>query len=387
MSPRTRRGFTLIELLVVIAIIAVLIALLLPAVQAAREAARRSQCVNNLKQIGLALHNYHQTNDRFPMGQTRAAHQLNYAGSPPYAGWTEWGAQAMLLPFMEQNAVYSSINFYFAGGYDYASFANGTAWTTVINAYLCPSDGNAGPGRPGIGTGTPATNSYRGSVGTTTAPYWDSTFNAPGYGGCGSDPFNINGGQPGCMAQSTGMFAYWVPYGLRDVTDGSSNTVAFSETLATDNGPTGPTKRMYAVTGVGGATTAEASDASRLPLARILTGLNACTTAFQSQALSGTNISKVPGIRWGWGATTITLFHTIVPPNSKQYAWNSCRDQCPGCGGDDSIFANAQSNHAGGVNVLMADGSVRFVKDSINMQTWMAIGTRANNEVVDANSY
>src|SRR2546421_3459108 len=99
MTP-PRRGFTLIELLVVIAITAVLIPLLLPAVQAAREAARRSQCVNNLKQIGLALHNYHQTTDRFPMGKSQAANGPNYAGG--YAGWTEWSAQALMLPYIEQ---------------------------------------------------------------------------------------------------------------------------------------------------------------------------------------------------------------------------------------------------------------------------------------------
>ncbi len=397
MSPSTRRGFTLIELLVVIAIIAVLIALLLPAVQAAREAARRSQCVNNLKQIGLALHNYHSTNDKFPMGQSRSSNANapangigTYGG---YAGWTEWGAQAMLLPYMEQNAIYSAINFNYCGGYNYGSYANGTAWTTVINAYLCPSDGNAGNGRPGFGTGTPATNSYKGSIGTTTQPYWstqapaNNPFNTAGYGSCGSDPFFIQGGTPGCVAASTGMFCYWVPYGLRDATDGSSNTVCYSESLCSDGGPVSPFKRIYGVTGVGGAGIGQVPNVTMVPLATTLTALQACTTAYQQGALTNTNISLVPGVRWGWGATTISLFNTIVPPNSKQYAWNSCRDQCPGCGGDDSDYSNAQSNHSGGVNCLMTDGSVRFIKDSINMQTWWSIGTRAGNEVVDANSF
>ncbi len=111
MKSRIERGFTLIELLVVIAIIAVLIALLLPAVQAAREAARRAQCVNNLKQIGLAMHNYHSTNDSFPQGHSQAAHLGGYSGG--YAGWTEWSAQAELLGFMEQGPIYNTINFNF----------------------------------------------------------------------------------------------------------------------------------------------------------------------------------------------------------------------------------------------------------------------------------
>src|SRR5271168_4141215 len=104
-AARVSRGFTLIELLVVIAIIAVLIALLLPAVQAAREAARRGQCVNNLKQIGLAMHNYFQTHDRFPPGKSEAADQLGYSDKQ-YAGWTEWSASAVMLPYLEQGPLF-----------------------------------------------------------------------------------------------------------------------------------------------------------------------------------------------------------------------------------------------------------------------------------------
>src|SRR5436305_12657227 len=101
MSLRSRRGFTLIELLVVIAIVAVLIALLLPAVQAAREAARRSQCVNNLKQIGLGMHNYHQAIDVFPVGQG-----AGWTNATTSGGWAQWSAHAMMLPYMEQTAIY-----------------------------------------------------------------------------------------------------------------------------------------------------------------------------------------------------------------------------------------------------------------------------------------
>jgi prepilin-type N-terminal cleavage/methylation domain-containing protein/prepilin-type processing-associated H-X9-DG protein len=384
MSKRFRRGFTLIELLVVIAIIAVLIALLLPAVQAAREAARRSQCVNNLKQIGLALHNYHQTNDKFPQGQSESADQLGYSDKA-YAGWTEWSAQAELLGYMEQAPIYNAINFYYCGGYNYGQVCNGTAWSRVITTFLCPSDANAGfGGAPGPGTGPPNINSYRGSVGTTTAPYWSNLQNSAGYGGCRPDPLFIAGGNPGCQPNSTGLFAYWVCFGLRDCLDGSSNTVAFAESLVGDPTGTNILHRNNSVTGVTAAAAAEAYDASALNYQTvIIPALQACTQAY----LSGTNLSTVNGNRWGWGATTMTLFNTVVTPNSQQYKWNSCRDQCAGCGPDDSLFSNAQSNHPGGVNVLFGDGSVHFVKDSINPQTWMALGTRANQEVISANSY
>jgi prepilin-type N-terminal cleavage/methylation domain-containing protein/prepilin-type processing-associated H-X9-DG protein len=385
MSLKTRRGFTLIELLVVIAIIAVLIALLLPAVQAAREAARRAQCTNNLKQIGLALHNYHQATDKFPPGHSQSAHQPNYAGG--YAGWTEWSAHALMLPYMEQAPIYNSINFSFCSGYDYGQTCNMTAVTTLIPSFLCPSDQNAGNGHPTGGTGYPNTNNYRGSVGTTSLPNWGNTqpppsgAQGPGYGGC--QPNNILAGGPtGCQPQSTGLFVYWFSNGLRDCTDGSSNTVAFSESLVGDQ-TSSPQRRNNSVTGVGGAAGGNNYDASSLPLATLTTALQACTTAYKS----GTNISNLNGNRWGWGATTMTLFHTIVTPNSQQNPWNSCRFDCGGCGPDDSSFSNAQSNHSGGVNVLMADGSCKFVKDSVNQITWMAIGTKANGEVVSSDSY
>ncbi|MDG3004801.1 DUF1559 domain-containing protein [Paludisphaera mucosa] len=379
MKLRKRSGFTLIELLVVIAIIAVLIALLLPAVQSAREAARRSQCVNNLKQIGLGLHNYHQAIGSFPQGQSQATNLENYPG---YAGWTEWSAQSLMLPYMEQTPLYNSINFAFCGGYDAGANINGTAWTSLVAGFLCPSDGNAGRGAIPRGTGPGNSNSYRGSIGTTTAR-WEQW---PGYSSCRPDPFNKTGGPPNCNPYSTGVFVYYAVNGLRDITDGSSNTIAFSESLVGDPAGVSVARPNNSITGSG--STNLVQDASTLSDQILAQSLQACTTAYKAGATNGnTNISNANGSRWGWGATTMTLFHTIVPPNSKQYPWNSCRPDCGGCGPDDAAYSNAQSNHSGGVNVLMSDGSVKFIKDSVNMRTWMALGTKAGGEVVGSDSY
>ena len=381
-SSKIQRGFTLIELLVVIAIIAVLIALLLPAVQAAREAARRTQCVNNLKQIGLAMHNYHSGNNSFPQGHSEAASQAGYSGG--YAGWTEWSAQAEMLPFMEQTPIYNAINFSFCAGYNYGFLCNSTGAYATINSFLCPSDNNANgavfsPGSTGFGS-TPNNNSYRGSVGTTSLSGYG------GYGGNQPDPFNIlpANQKPNGTSNSTGVFSYWVAYGLRDITDGSSNTIAFGESLVGDPANVTGAKRSNAVLGVTAAAQYDTLDAStQLANGNLATALNACTSAYKSN----TGISNDNGNRWAWGAVGMTLFNTIVPPNSNQYAWTSCRTSCPGCSADDSSYSNAQSNHPGGSNLMMADGSVKFIKSTISMQTYMAIGTRAGGEVISADAY
>jgi prepilin-type processing-associated H-X9-DG protein len=290
---------------------------------------------------------------------------------------------------MEQAPIYQSINFYFCGGYNYGSVVNASAWTTVLGVFLCPSDSNAGATKPSITnyTGAPNTNSYRGSVGTTTAQYWTSAGPAgPGYASCSPDPYNLQGGQPGCAPQSTGMFCYWIPYGIRDCLDGTSNTVCFSESLVGNATSSTNQTRTNAITGVSGAQVADAMDVSMLPNATLQTALLACTNAYYNNP-SNTNITNVVGNRWGWGATTETLFHTIVTPNSQLQKWNSCRSSCGGCGPDDSSYSNAQSNHPGGVNCLMSDGSVKFIKDSVNVKTLRGLVTLMGGEVLDASSY
>ena len=163
-SRRSLRGFTLIELLVVIAIIAVLIALLLPAVQSAREAARRAQCTNNLKQIGLAMHNYNTANNTFPPGTSATFNPLNVNnGGSLCMAWSSWSAQSLMLPYLEQTPIYNAANFMLDPINDPQGY-NTTAFFTKINAFLCPSDGNAGQGQSGTNA---MLNSYYASIGTT----------------------------------------------------------------------------------------------------------------------------------------------------------------------------------------------------------------------------
>ena len=168
-SKKIQRGFTLIELLVVIAIIAVLIALLLPAVQSAREAARRIQCTNNLKQIGLAMHNYHTANNSFPQG---CAASFNTAPYGPCIAWSGWSAQSLLLPYVEQSTIYNAANFNLDPfSTPISPVVNGTVVYAKVASFLCPSDGNAGNGGVGganNGIAAALINSYYASEGTTT---------------------------------------------------------------------------------------------------------------------------------------------------------------------------------------------------------------------------
>ena len=173
------------------------------------------------------------------------------------------------------------------------------------------------------------------------------------------------------------------PYGDPGNMTGTSQTIAFSELLVStpsaDN-----TKRANGVTGAPDSDTYRRLDGSlQVNIAGTLAGLQACTTAFQG----GSNISNLTGRKWMWGNMSFNLFNTIVPPNSKVYRWGSCRYGCGGCNPDDSSFANASSNHSGNVQVLMSDGSVRSIKDSITMQIWMVLGTVANGETVSSDSY
>jgi prepilin-type N-terminal cleavage/methylation domain-containing protein/prepilin-type processing-associated H-X9-DG protein len=317
--PMKRRGFTLIELLVVIAIIAILIALLVPAVQKVREASSRTQCINNLKQIGLALHNHHASEKCFPAGCLNA---------PYSAGTTASGASALvqLLPYLDQANLFNKADL----NQLIQSAANDPSVTTQeVALFLCPSD---------ISTGKESNYgrcNYLASIGADARtnnvdPTTGGAFHRPAFS---STPGSSKG------------------WRITHFTDGTSNTAAYAEIKRGPMTTTVPAELM--VYNVG-------SVANTAP-----TGCTGTTGASFDYA----------GGAYFRGTVLWTAFynHTVRPNDSTFY---NCVD--------GSFLAGhiaARSYHSGGVNVLLADGSARFVANSITLQTWMAIGTRGGNDV------
>jgi prepilin-type N-terminal cleavage/methylation domain-containing protein len=328
LSNFRQRGFTLIELLVVIAIIAVLIALLLPAVQQAREAARRSQCKNNLKQLGLALHNYHDSFNLFPMGHTRSND-----GSGGVTGWRGYSLHAMILPYIDQAPLYSRINF--NQHFDHAD--NTASRRTRIAAFLCPSD-TVFPGSAETGN-----NNYSGSMGPSFGQYITP------------------------LGQRDGFFNFDVIVRMSDIRDGTSNTICMSEQFVGDNNNAAYTAGDV-VRGI-----AFAGSTKYKPTRGDLETYGAACVAGQA------NHHSHGGRDWAVGMPAQTLFNTAAPPN---WRFPTCQE-CVGCGWMDSqgIFP-ARSRHVGGVHILMGDGAVRFASENIDLGTWQNLGSIRGNEPI-----
>jgi len=361
-----RRGFTLIELLVVIAIIAVLIALLLPAVQSAREAARRIQCVNNLKQIGLACHNYHDTYLKYPPGAITRTPAQQAAGA-----WGHWSSQAvswriLIAPELEQTNIFNTVNFmihpYDDGGQSWA-----TAWYTYMSVFSCPSDGSPrfvpnndldhgtqpfiqnAPAPPGNPTGArmvPVTN-YSMSYGDNylIAPIsgwapnpWETLYPIP----VGMQRIGWNGfwGTTGVVPPQSGDveagmrgFADYRTMGCTDiagVTDGTSNTILVGEVLPEQDA----NNEVWGTTGCGAGVCVPINLKTNLP----------CSVA------------------GGFGSTN--------------YA-SRCSYSARGF----------KSKHPGGCNMLFGDGSVKFLKQTISKFTYASLGSRAGGEVISADAF
>jgi len=364
---RSRRGFTLIELLVVIAIIAVLIALLLPAVQAAREAARRAQCTSNLKQLGLGVHNYLSQNNCLPLGDLFPSGTNSSANGIQGNGGTIWGYgwTVSILPQIEQQALYSAYNLSFSYC-DPPNCANTTINTTVcftqVSIYLCPSDGAAQRPSPPWGAlnyvgnwGGPG--EIRTFSGTIVTAYWGDNTNAA----------------------TTGTL------GVQSITDGTSNTALFSERLLGLNGspPVYPGKSSNSKRGSFPTNASVTINNPVLGTPGTLSLLASC------QSLNATTVgtSGLNGRLWTvatpWNYV-VNRYNHVGPPNSLTcYATNSFA----GADGSAQDSIPPTSNHSGGVNMCMADGSVRFIKDSVSQQAWWAIGTRDMGEAVSSDAY
>jgi prepilin-type N-terminal cleavage/methylation domain-containing protein/prepilin-type processing-associated H-X9-DG protein len=369
---RSRRAFTLIELLVVIAIIAVLIALLLPAVQAAREAARRAQCTNNLKQLGLAVHNYHATYNTFPSGSMWPCSTVDFGNGNQGACWG-WGVGPLVQVFnyLEQTTLYNAYN---AGRGVWGSYppstsgptlwwANTTVFNTTTATFLCPSDSRMLPP-----SNQATIINYGGNYG--------GPFCMGGFTGTIIPDFN-----PGSW--STGDTDNLLPtastIGIQAVTDGTSNTSMWSEELSppavnpvTGTGKNSENRAFFL---------ANAANVTATP-AGVMAFLTACKNIPPGTKARSSNM----GYQW-WSTFPGYLnsnYNHVGTPNSRQCQSTSNVDSW---GLDVYGTGSPNSMHPGGVNMCFADGSVRFIKETINPQTWWALGTRANGDIVSSDSY
>jgi len=369
-NDSARRGFTLVELLVVIAIIGVMVGLLLPAVQAAREAARRMSCGNNMKQLGLGLHNYHSAFGSFPA-----------AGSGTALNEGRLGMLVALLPYLEQQAVWDMVsnpllagpgespagNFQLNGqpawpafGYQvWADLDDYRPWRTQVSTFRCPSD----PGRPSIGA---ATTNYAYCLGDAVKRIYYPV----------RDPFVDQG-------VIRGVFARGAFRGFRDILDGSSNTIAMGEiaTYLGDRGIRGGILDINVFPGGGGADQVGQSPGPAILFTRVDPQRPGFYNVPDSQIF--VTLGQSRGGRWHDGLPAMTAITTVLPPNSPSVAgfagWGHINGYTHG------VFS-ATSRHQGGCHVMFADGAVKFVSDSVDAGNRSAASVSVNHGNVGARS-
>jgi prepilin-type N-terminal cleavage/methylation domain-containing protein/prepilin-type processing-associated H-X9-DG protein len=360
LESRPSKGFTLIELLVVIAIIAVLIALLLPAVQSAREAARRAQCTNNLKQIGLSMHNYESSNNCFPPSGESTNFNLVTASSNGSTQFVDggWSSLSRLLTYQEAGASFNALNFNV--DYNEATGMNFTGASTVINIFICPSAVRSpGGGRDAIDPNDAASIAF--SVGYGVNDYGPTCYtdidpngNVTGYSVV--TPYRNK------LSRVNGLLKQGCTR-IAEITDGTSNTIAIGEDAGRDARFISPYNEAY-YDGVN---------------ARPILGM-------------GPAGGLAPWRRyWRW-AEPDESFGVSGQPNNKYRPMNELTSYstttpylCQGCnaGANDELF----SYHPGGVNVLFGDGSVRFIKDTISVKTLRGLVSLNGGEVLSSDSY
>ncbi len=339
---KNRSAFTLIELLVVIAIIAILISLLLPAVQSAREAARRIQCVNNMKQFGLGIFNYESSKGCFPAGFVA---QSRFTAVPCTSSWGHTWSN-YIMPYLDQGNKYAALNFSHPAGFP----QNTSIWEFSVAVFLCPSDTKADQSRT---TFKITQISYASVFGLTESI-------ANNYG---TLPTSQNAELCGAI-RSEGIFGRNVFYPISAVTDGLSNTLMAGETSRFREEP--PMSR-FNIGNVGG-------------------------------SWSGEDLGTPPRYT-GWGDIRISGGAYVVPRlNSRPYIGSPTWVTSPSNGTHSKTWIDDprslslgqfgfRSLHPGGANFLMGDGSVRFIKESIDILTYRALGTRSGGEVISADAY